>query len=330
MKNPTNLRRSAVLLALGVFFAAQAVFAAPQDVPAGPNALPETCYLFSYFVGKSEDGLHLAWSTDGLKWQALNGGRGSLKPEVGESKLMRDPSLLRGPDGVFHLVWTTSWKGKTIGYASSRDLIHWTPQRAIPVMENEPAVIDTWAPELVCDAAKQNFLIVWSSSIKGRYDDTHRAYSTTTKDFETFSPATLFFDPGFNDIDTTLVPFGKKFVLIFKDEREGEGRKKLKTVTADSLAGPWSPASEPISPVRAEGPTWLKVGDAYVVYYDVFEKHYYGALRTKDFVTYENITDQLDLPKGIRHGTALPVPRDIVRGLLEAEPLAPAEPAPTK
>ena len=30
---------------------------------------------------------------------------------------MRDPALLRRPDGSFHLVWTTSWVGHTIGHA---------------------------------------------------------------------------------------------------------------------------------------------------------------------------------------------------------------------
>lgn len=29
-------------------------------------------YLFSFFMGNGEDGLHLAYSIDGLKWEALN------------------------------------------------------------------------------------------------------------------------------------------------------------------------------------------------------------------------------------------------------------------
>lgn len=39
---------------------------------------------------------------------------------------MRDPCIIAGPDGVFHLVWTISWNEKGIGYAHSKDLIHWT------------------------------------------------------------------------------------------------------------------------------------------------------------------------------------------------------------
>lgn len=51
----------------------------------------ETVYLFTSFRGNGEDGLHLAWSDDGYKWADL--GRVFLKPQVGQSKLMRDPCL---------------------------------------------------------------------------------------------------------------------------------------------------------------------------------------------------------------------------------------------
>jgi hypothetical protein len=93
--------------------------------------------LFSYFMGNGEDGLHLAASKDGLHWEALNDGNSILLPLVGESVLMRDPCITQGPDGVFHMVWTTSWSGNTIGYANSKDLINWSRQKAIPAMAHE-------------------------------------------------------------------------------------------------------------------------------------------------------------------------------------------------
>ena len=77
-----------------------------------------------------------------------------LKPEVGESKLMRDPCLLRGPDGTVHMVWTTAWNGYTIGYAHSQDLVNWSSQKAVPVMAHEPAALNCWAPEVFWDSAK--------------------------------------------------------------------------------------------------------------------------------------------------------------------------------
>ncbi|MBO5000406.1 MAG: glycosyl hydrolase, partial [Bacteroidaceae bacterium] len=49
--------------------------------------------MFSYFNGNG-DGLHLAYSMDGLKWEALNGDSIFLKPEIGKDKLMSDPSIV--------------------------------------------------------------------------------------------------------------------------------------------------------------------------------------------------------------------------------------------
>ena len=56
----------------------------------------ETAYLFSYFINDSKDGLHLAYSYDGMNWMPLNGGRSYLTPSVGKDKLMRDPEYLPG------------------------------------------------------------------------------------------------------------------------------------------------------------------------------------------------------------------------------------------
>src|SRR4051812_44028150 len=66
-------------------------------------------FLFTYFTKNGEDGLHLAASVDGYKWDKLNDGKSYLAPKVGKSKLMRDPSVARGPDGTYHMVWTSGW-----------------------------------------------------------------------------------------------------------------------------------------------------------------------------------------------------------------------------
>ena len=117
-------------------------------------------WLFSYFRNNGEDGLHMAASEDGLRWRVLHGGKSLLTPKVGESKLMRDPSITRGPDGTFHMVWTTSWEGRSLGYASSKNLVNWTVQRVIPnTLEGE--IVNSWAPELVYDAPSKEFVMVW-------------------------------------------------------------------------------------------------------------------------------------------------------------------------
>ena len=110
----------------------------------------ETAYLFSYFINDSRDGLHLAYSRDGLKWTALNNGNSYLAPAVGKDKLMRDPSICQAPDGTFHMVWTSSWTDRIIGYASSKDLINWSYSTM-----NRHRLITSFGPRLFPDGTKK-------------------------------------------------------------------------------------------------------------------------------------------------------------------------------
>src|SRR5438552_1917893 len=109
---------------------------------------PDSVYVFAYFNNNGQDGLHLAYSNDGYSWTALNNDSSLLRPTVAKDKLMRDPCIIRGADKKFHMVWTVSWNDKGIGYASSPDLVHWSPQQFIPVMADEPGARNCWAPEI--------------------------------------------------------------------------------------------------------------------------------------------------------------------------------------
>src|SRR5215217_5717259 len=64
-------------------------------------------YLFTSFREDSPQGLRFLYSYDGYHWTNIPGR--FLIPQVGPSKLLRDPSLSRERDGTFHLVWTTGW-----------------------------------------------------------------------------------------------------------------------------------------------------------------------------------------------------------------------------
>ena len=152
--------------------------------------------MFSYFKNNGEDGLHLAYSNDGLKWKALNNDKSFLIPELSKDKLMRDPCIIKEPDGKFHMVWTVSWEENGIGYANSVDLINWSEQIFIPVMQHANKTKNSWAPELFYDDEKQQYLIFWASTVSDRFTETanqaeeswnHRMYYTTTKDFKFFS-----------------------------------------------------------------------------------------------------------------------------------------------
>src|SRR5690606_10115038 len=95
-----------------------------------------------------------------------------LKPTAGNDKLMRDPCIIRGADGKFHMVWTVSWNEKGIGYASSEDLLYWSEQQFVPVMAHEPNARNTWAPELTYDEKKKEYMIYWATTITGLYPET--------------------------------------------------------------------------------------------------------------------------------------------------------------
>ncbi|HEY8966799.1 MAG TPA: glycoside hydrolase family 43 protein [Candidatus Methylacidiphilales bacterium] len=317
-----------------------------QDGPA-PAAMPQTCYLFAYFTEPNgKDGLRLAWSRDGYAWTPLNGGRGYLKPSVGVDKLMRDPCILRGPDGIYRMVWTVSWGHHgdfSVGYASSPDLIHWSDQEAIPVMASEPAAANCWAPEINYDAENGEYLLYWSSTIPGRFIETdgtaegtwnHRFYCTTTKDFKTWTPTRVLYDPGFCCIDATIMPSPAadgRFLMFFKNETlKPKAAKNLWMATAEHVGGPYGhlvgPLTGPASPLRsdwAEGPTSIRIGDDYIVYFDCYRQHRYGAIRSKDLKTWEDISDKVSFPAGARHGTVLEVPGEVVAKLLAASTTAP-------
>lgn len=317
-------RRSALGLLAG------APLAALLDGCAAP-ARAGDAYLFAYFVQNGQDGLHLAGSPDGYLWDKLGGGAPFLKPAVGKEKLMRDPCLLRGPDGVYHMVWTCSWRDRAIGYASSRDLRHWSAQRALPVMAHEPDALNAWAPEIVHDEARGEFLIFWSSTIPGRFPQTdkaadgqynHRIYATTTKDFVDFTPTVLFYDPGFSVIDATFLRLPGRDYLLVKDETRTPAHKYLQLAPAASLHGPFGPLSAPISPpgVWAEGPTALQVGDEVIVYFDAYTARHFGALRSRDLVHWEDVSATMRFPDEgtalrMRHGTALRVPAALLDAL---------------
>lgn len=280
---------------------------------AEKNNVPEDVYLFTSFRGNGEDGLRFLYSFDGMKWMNVPGA--FLKPLVGPSKLMRDPSLVRGPDGVFHLVWTTGWsKDQGFGHSSSKDLVHWSPQQFVPVMEHEPTTVNVWAPEIFYDETEKQFIICWASTIPGRFpdhkephDNNQRMYYTTTQDFKTFAPAKLFLDPDFSIIDCQIVKDSDRYVLIIKDNSRPQ--RNLRVGFGKTPLGPWENISEPFTEQFTEGPTTLKLGDDWVIYFDAYRKSTYDAVKTRDFKNFIDISKEVSFPVGHKHGTAIKVPR---------------------
>jgi hypothetical protein len=274
----------------------------------------DNVYMFCYFKGNG-DGLHLAYSSDGYSWNALFNDSILLKPSISKDKLMRDPCIIKGGDGKYHMVWTVSWADRGIGYASSTDLLHWSEQKFIPVMMHEDSARNSWAPEVTYDSKKKQYMIYWATTIAGRFaqkdtsaegrKNNHRIYYVTTKGFSEFSKTKLLYEPGFSVIDASIVQDKKRFVMFLKNETKSPVQKNLRVAFAKKLTGPYSEPGPAITgKYWAEGPTAIKIGEKWIVYFDKYTSHKYGAVESTDLTTWTDVSDSIRMPKGIRHGTA--------------------------
>lgn len=183
-------------------------------------------YVYSSFTGDGEDGLHLLVSSDARSWQPVKGYQSIYQQAHG---LMRDPSICRGGDGKYHMVWTTGWWNDTIGLAHSDDLLKWSPMETLHIWadyagpgseesdgkrwpkdltapaERHPLVRNCWAPEIFFDDETREYVIFWATTIDdakvfpqtwdaGRWERMNqRIYFITTKDFKTYTPRRFFF-----------------------------------------------------------------------------------------------------------------------------------------
>jgi len=59
------------------------------------------------------------------------------------------------------------------------------------------------------------------------------------------------------------------------------------------------------------------VGESYLIYYDQYRDKIYGAMSTKDFKVFTDVTKQVNVPAGHKHGTIFKVKRKVLKNLLK-------------
>lgn len=264
----------------------------------------EDAYVFAYFKEPGSQGIYLALSRDGYKFEPLNDGQPWVKPEA-PGEIMRDVFLTRNPLGEgFRMVWTWGWRGSSLGYAESKDLMTWSAQKEVPMMKEFPTVHNVWAPETYWDAKAKEWLILWSSSFSDKAEG-HRIWASRTKDFATFTKPAVFFDPGFVVIDATMFRRSRDWVMVFKDQTMDPLRYQVRWASGPSVEGPWGELSGPITESWSEGPSVVKVGDEFVVYYDHYRapRARYEGVQTKDWVHWESVNDRMSFPESAKHGS---------------------------
>jgi hypothetical protein len=293
------------------------------------NAAGETETVTLTDAPLAVEALHLAWSADGRHWTALNGNRPIL-PGV----WMRDPFVNRGPDGFFHLVATGGETQRDCLHLRSRDLIHWDSPRSLPLMAGIGEAKNVWAPEWFFDAAAGDYFLHWSSSLADAGWKNSRLWSCRTRDWVTFTPAEVLFEPPYSVIDGTLRAHDGTFYLFHKEEefgaRRGE-RRAIRLASAPALEGPYTLFDGPLNrgahggqivPIITEGPAVmpdpLHPGD-WLMLYDFCMSNEYGVSRSPDLREWE-IEDDVEFPANARHGSVFPVAAAALERLQAAFP----------
>lgn len=166
--------------------------------------------------------LHIALSNDGRHWTPLNDNKPVWEHHV------RDPYVRRGPDGLWRILSTGGGNrndrekvGPSCLYITSKDLIHWQVEGSLPLMKdvrNESGAFagNIWAPEWFYDDKIKEYVLFWSSSFKDAGWKESRLWSCRTRDWKTFTPASVFFNPPYSVIDGTLLKQNGTYYLFHK------------------------------------------------------------------------------------------------------------------
>ena len=130
----------------------------------------------------------------------------------------------------------------------------------------------------------------------------------------------MFWDPGHSVIDATMIKTGSQYTLIYKDERSWV--KRIKIAYGSDPQGPFTGATTlPTNQNYVEGPTSIKIGDDYFIYYDHYvSPQYQGALRSSDLVNWEDISDEVLFQSDTRHGCVFEVSQSVLNNIIEPDP----------
>lgn len=215
-------------------------------------------YLFAHFR-EDPDGyaerIHFSLSDADtvLRWTPLHGGQPVLTSDIGTTGV-RDPAIVRGVDGRFHILATDLriFGGDDLGWEmwrrhgsrnliiwDSDDLIEWSRPRSVEVAPRTAGM--AWAPEVDLDPSTGENVVFWSSTLYAPDDPDHiedsysRILMARTQDFVTFSPAEIMIDAGIDIIDTAVARSGGRTSRFSKHEDSGGSSRGVYQEVGSSL-----------------------------------------------------------------------------------------------
>ncbi len=302
----------------------------PGQVAPGEQLVNEA-YLFAHMTHQDYGRLYYSVSLDGLHWYRLNNGKRVFEDYKGH------PDITKGHDGRYYIAGNQSDASPEINIWVSDDLVSWKLHSVYtPDLKKTPgyaqALQRIGAPKLYYDEPSDQYVMTWHTPHQEgtredpeRYWASQRTLYVTSKDLKTFSayPERLLpWDMG--TIDVFIRKAEGKYWAVIKDERyptlDWVTGKTVRMASSESLLGPYSNLSDPISPNFREAPMLIPSpnGEVWYLYYEQYPGVSYG-LSIADSLsgpwyqasgyTFFADWDKYALPEKVRHGCMITISR---------------------
>ncbi len=303
-------------------------------------------YLFCYFVGNepSEQTIHLAVSTDGYNFKALNGNEAVIEQTKGTG-CVRDPYIFKAKDGegkdCYYIVATDmdAMQGWTSNHAvifwKSYDLVSWEDEFVLDFRDFEgwEGCNRAWAPQVIWDAEEGKYMLylalsTWDDPATPLNEDNAQHYYLYTEDFKSFTEPQYLYGrrsevvtredgtsfTGIQCIDGDMVYNEKDgyYYLFFKEDLT----QKIAYVKSKSASGPFNEDYTVCSLnwFGVEGSTMYRINgtNAWMMIMDEYSNGTFFAQMTRDFQNYRQVrraTYSVDHLKP-RHGSVVSITMD--------------------
>ena len=177
--NSKHLLISTALVVMGQMvtvpgLASQASKDAPAYTIAGRDT---TCQIFVYSPAPNQ-GLHLAYLTDGDKWVDVGQLCASDYGPWGAEKKMYNPCVVKAKDGTWRALWSVNGHSPQFAVAYSEDLVSWRPQ-------DYPIVAEKGVKSPVAYQMDDGTFDIYLKTAKGK------RYVQASNDFRTFKEDSL-------------------------------------------------------------------------------------------------------------------------------------------
>ncbi|ASB48714.1 immunoglobulin-like domain-containing protein [Alkalitalea saponilacus] len=287
-------------------------------------------YLFSYFIGNGpgEEAIFYSISHDGYNFRALNNNRPIITADTISARGgVRDPHILRAPDGYFYMVVTDlyvpndGWSGNdAMVFLRSSDLVNWTHAKIniADKFEEFSDVLRVWAPQSYYDEEKGKVMVYWSMLQPGGYDIIYYAYAN--EDFtglETVPKQLLYHPDEVACIDGDIVYKDGVYHLFFKTEGAGNGIKKA---VSDRLTEGYVVQEPYLQQTNdaVEGSCVYRLinTDTYILMYDVYSRGSYQFTKSTDLENFEVIDHKISMNFYPRHGTVIPINQEELNNIM--------------